>query len=70
MDEIIKSLIAIGGPTAIVAAVGMWFYLRADSQRMAAETFLRDMLTKNVEANLKVANSIDAMVRAVERRAP
>ena len=35
MDELLKSLLQIGGPTAVVAAAGLWLYLRTDSQRAA-----------------------------------
>lgn len=70
MDEFIKAIVQIGGPTAIVAAVGLWLYLRVDSQRVAAEAFVREHLAKAVEADTRMSIALESLARTVERGKP
>ena len=67
MDELLKSLLQIGGPTAVVAAAGLWLYLRTDSQRVAGEQFIRDFLVKAVEADARMAVTLEGIARILDR---
>lgn len=66
MDELVKSLVQIGGPTAIVGAVGIYMYLRVDGQRQKAQDALNDMLRSQIEGDLKVAASNETIVKSNE----
>lgn len=66
MDELVKSLLQIGGPTAIVAAVGIYMYLRVDGQRQKAQDTVNEMLRQQIEGDFKVAASTEGAARSVD----
>lgn len=64
--EIIGELFKIGGPVTVTAGVGLWLYLRVDTQRADAEKFTREILAKALDAAVKAAEADTRMALAID----